>query len=125
MCLTTPRPLELLNHMVNLVEEQLSRTFQALADPTRRDILRRIATEDVTVAEIGEPYPISAPAVSKHLKSLENARLIRRIKDGKKRRFILDPAPLAQAQETMSCIAAFWLQRLGNLEEFLTNTNPK
>lgn len=125
MCLTTPRPLELLNHMVNLVEEQLSRTFQALADPTRRDILRRIAAEDVTVAQIGGPYPISAPAVSKHLKSLENARLIRRIKDGKKRRFILDPAPLAQAQETMSSISAFWLQRLGNLEDFLTNTNPK
>lgn len=105
--------------MVKLSEEQTSRVFRALADPTRRRILKRIARSDVTVADIREPFEISAPAVSKHLKVLERAGLILRVKDGAKRRFRMDTEPLEEAKQVIVELAAYWAGRLDAMEEFL------
>ncbi|MDA0350464.1 MAG: metalloregulator ArsR/SmtB family transcription factor [Verrucomicrobia bacterium] len=105
-------------------EEQLNRVFHALADPTRRRILAKIASSDATVGELAEPFSISAPAVSKHLKTLEGALLINRVKKGKIHRFQLNTQPLQNAQVTINQLTTFWLQRLTNLENLL-NSNQK
>lgn len=104
-------------------ETRLNRVFHALSDPTRRKILERIARSDVTVGELAEPFSISAPAISKHLKTLEQATLINRVKDGKIHRFKLNTQPLQSAQTTINQLTAFWLQRLANLESFLNKDN--
>ena len=67
------------------MSDQLSRVFQALADPTRRDIVARLAAEDATVGELAAPYDVSLQAVSKHLKVLEEAGLVRRSRDAQRR----------------------------------------
>ena len=110
--------------MVKYSEERQSRIFQALSDATRREILRRIASRDLTVSEIGEPFDISAPAISKHLRVLEKAELITRVKDGKMRRFKLNTEPLEQAKDAISELAAYWTRRLDALDALLTS-NPK
>ena len=110
--------------MVKFSEEQRSRVFQALSDATRREMLSRIAKEDLTVAEIGEPFDISAPAISKHLRVLENAELITRVKDGKMRRFKLNTSPLEEAKSVISELAAYWNRRLDALDEYL-KSKPK
>ena len=102
-------------------EEQLNRVFHALADPTRRKILEHIASRDATVGELAEPFSISAPAISKHLKTLEQATLINRVKEGKTHRFQLNTRPLQSAESTIHQLTTFWLQRLTNLENFLNN----
>jgi len=110
--------------MVNYSEEQQSRVFQALSDSTRREMLRRISSKNLSVAEIGEPFEISAPAISKHLRVLENAELITRIKDGKMRRFKLNTEPLEEAKSVISELASFWNARLDALDDYL-KSNPK
>ena len=106
-------------------EERLNRVFHALADPTRRNILSHIAKQDASVGELAEPFSISAPAISKHLKKLENAQLIKRVKEGKTHRFQLNTEPLQTAQITIQQLSSFWLQRLANLESFLNKQNQK
>lgn len=106
-------------------EQRLSHVFHALADPTRRKILSRIATENLTVAELREPFTISAPAISKHLKVLERAELIERIKDGKQRRFSLNTTPLQDAQSVINELAIFWTTRLDKLDEILANKSSQ
>ena len=105
-------------------EEHLNRIFHALADPTRRKILEHIARSDATVGELAEPFSISAPAISKHLKTLEKASLIDRFKDGKIHRFKMNTQPLQSAQSTIDQLTTFWLQRLANLDAFL-NKKPQ
>ena len=102
-------------------EETINRVFHALSDPTRRKILAQIASSDATVGELAEPFSISGPAISKHLKTLEGANLINRIKKGKVHRFQLNTQPLQSAQATINQLTAFWLQRLANLEDFLNS----
>ena len=68
-----------------MAEDQLSRVFAALADPTRRDIVARLTVDDVTVGELAAPYPVSVQAVSKHLKVLEDAGLVTRSRDAQRR----------------------------------------
>ena len=106
-------------------EEKLNRVFHALSDPTRRKILERIASSDVTVGELAEPFSISAPAISKHLKTLEQASLINRVKEGKIHRFQMNTQPLQSAQTTINQLTTFWLQRLANLENFLNQDTDK
>lgn len=110
--------------MVKYSSESQTRVFQALSDPTRREMLRLIASRDLTVAEIGAPFPVSAPAISKHLKVLEKAELITRLRDGKKRRFKLNTQPLFEARETISELASFWSRRLDRLDQVL-KSQPK
>ncbi|MCH6258148.1 metalloregulator ArsR/SmtB family transcription factor [Puniceicoccaceae bacterium K14] len=113
--------------MVNLSEEQTNRIFHALSDSTRRSMLERIAQADVSVAELKEPFPVSGPAISKHLKVLEQAGLITRRVDGKQRRFAMNTEPLKNAQLVINQLTSFWMKRLANLDEFLKNdiADPK
>jgi DNA-binding transcriptional ArsR family regulator len=100
--------------------EQLNATFLALADPTRRAILARLASGDASVNELAEPHDMSQPAISKHLKILERAGLISRGIDAQRRPRRLDARPLAEASEWLEGYRQFWessFQRLDNLLE--------
>jgi len=105
--------------MVKRKKANLDRVFQALADPTRRRILLRVAKSNCTVAELAKPFSISAPAISRHLRLLEQARMIERFRTGKFHRFRVNTVPLGQAQEVLRQLADFWNRRLDNLEDFL------
>lgn len=89
----------------------LDLVFQALADPTRRAILERLAATDLTVGEIAEPFPMTLQAVSKHLKVLERAGLVVRGTDAQWRTAGLDPRPLAQVSAWIRPYERFWTQR--------------
>ncbi len=98
---------------------QLDRTFAALADPTRRAILARLALGEASVGELAAPFLMSLPAVSKHLKVLESAGLLLREKRGREHRCQLDPKALQQGQIWLDELKAFWEARLDALGEFL------
>ena len=97
----------------------LDRIFHALADDTRRRILRLIAEKERTVSEIAEPFDISLPAVSKHLKVLEAAGLLERTVDGRVHRCVLNGEPLERAADVIREYQRFWGAQLDSLEEFL------
>src|ERR1051325_3546810 len=105
--------------MVKHQAPQMDRVFRALADVTRREILFRVAKADRTVAELSEPFDISAPAISRHLKILEEAGLLNRVRLGKHHRFHLNPKPLGDVRTTLDQLASFWTERLDGLEHFL------
>jgi DNA-binding transcriptional ArsR family regulator len=89
-------------------EDQLSVVFAALADPTRRAILARLADGDATVTELAEPFSISLPAISRHLKVLEHAGLISRSRSGQWRSSSLEATPLKEATDWMERYRVFW-----------------
>src|ERR1700722_19083900 len=91
-----------------MADDQLSVIFGALADPTRRAILARLAEGDATVTELAEPFPISLPAISRHLKVLERAGLISRSRFGQWLSSTLDAAPLKAATDWMERYRRFW-----------------
>jgi DNA-binding transcriptional ArsR family regulator len=97
--------------------EQLSSTFAALADPTRRAILVRLAEGEATVNELAEPFPISVQAVSKHLKVLERAGLITRGRSAQLRPSRLQGAPLQEAVEWLEKYRRFWQGSFDRLDE--------
>jgi DNA-binding transcriptional ArsR family regulator len=97
----------------------LDRAFFAFADPTRRAILERLAQGPTTVSELAEPFDMSLPAVSKHLKILERARLIRREREAQWRRCSLEPNGLRPALHWMERAEAFWTESLDKLTEYL------
>ena len=97
----------------------LSKTFAALADPTRRSILTRLAEGPATVGELAAPFDISLPAISRHLKVHETADLITREKEAQWRRCHIAAAPLENAHEWISRYRAFWEARFDSLERFL------
>jgi DNA-binding transcriptional ArsR family regulator len=105
--------------MVNCRATKLDRVFSALADPVRRQILVRVAKSSCTVSELAKPFAISAPAISRHLKVLERARMLQRVKTGKFHRFRVNTGPLDQAQKLLQQLTEFWNRRLDHLEEFL------
>jgi DNA-binding transcriptional ArsR family regulator len=105
--------------MVSFDDDQLNATFAALADPTRRAILARLATGAVSVGELARPFDISLPAVSRHLKVLERAGLIERKTEAQWRRCQLTPEPLAQAADWIDAYRDFWETRFDALEDFL------
>ena len=98
---------------------RLDRTFGALSDPTRRAILARLASGDATVGELAEPFAISLPAVSRHLRVLEEAALIVREREGKKRRCRLTPEALAEARDWLEVYRRFWSGAFDRLEAHL------
>ena len=106
----------LINHEV---EDQLTLTFAALADPTRRAILARLADGEATVNEIAEPFPISLQAVSKHLKVLEKAGLIARGKDRQLRPSRLQGQAFKDAASFLADYRRFWDDSFDRLGEFL------
>jgi DNA-binding transcriptional ArsR family regulator len=97
----------------------LDHTFQALADPTRRAILARLALGSATVGELAEPFAISMPAVSRHLKVLEDAALIENRREGKHRRCSLRPEKLKDAFDHLERYARFWTGSFDRLDAFL------
>jgi DNA-binding transcriptional ArsR family regulator len=99
--------------------DKLSVTLSALADPTRRGILARLATGDATVKELAEPYDMSLAAVSKHLKVLEGAGLISRGKDAQYRPCRLEAGPLRDVDGWLESYRRFWEESLDQLEVYL------
>jgi DNA-binding transcriptional ArsR family regulator len=99
--------------------QSLDTAYAALADPTRRAILARLALGEATVGEIAEPFPISGPAISRHLKVLEEARLVARRKQGQTHILALNPEGLKSAQEWLDHYRAFWTGALDRLEVHL------
>lgn len=98
---------------------ELDRTFAALADPTRREILARLASGDATVSELAEPLPISIQAVSRHLKVLEGAGLITRGRTAQLRPSHLEGAALKEAAEWIQGYRAFWERGFERMERRL------
>jgi DNA-binding transcriptional ArsR family regulator len=101
---------------------QLDHTFGALADPTRRAILARLARGEATVGELAEPFDISLPAISRHLKVLEQASLISNERVGKHRRCRLKPEALTGAQDWLEFHRRFWSGSLDRLAAHLKNS---
>lgn len=99
--------------------DHLSATFAALADPTRRAILARLAHGEASVTEIAEPFSMSLPAVSKHLKVLERAGLVSRGRSAQWRPVRLDPAPLKDAAGWIDHYRLFWEESLDRLDAYL------
>jgi len=103
----------------------LSTTFAALADPTRRAILAKLASGEASVTELAEPFAMSLPAISKHLKVLERAGLIARSRDAQWRPCRLEPRPLKGAADWLEHYRQFWEQSLDRLEEYLKDLQGK
>jgi DNA-binding transcriptional ArsR family regulator len=99
--------------------DHLSSTFSALADPTRRAILGRLARGEKSVTDLAKPFKMSLPAVSKHLKVLEKAGLIERSREAQWRPCRLKPRPLKGAADWLEQYRQFWEERLDRLEEYL------
>jgi DNA-binding transcriptional ArsR family regulator len=97
----------------------LNRTFAALADPTRRRILEHLAAGDHCVTDLARPYAMSLPAVSKHLRVLENAGLIRRRRRGRVHSLKLQAAPMKQASQWIEEYRKFWEESFDRLDEYL------
>ncbi|MGH7947692.1 MAG: ArsR/SmtB family transcription factor [Candidatus Binataceae bacterium] len=99
--------------------DHLSSTFAALADPTRRAILARLALGEAAVTELAEPFEMSLPAISKHLKVLERAGLIARGREAQWRPCRLAPVPLKDAADWLDEYRRFWEQSFDRLDEYL------
>jgi len=102
-----------------MTPDRLSATFAALADPTRRAILARLASGETSVLKLAEPFDMSLPAVSKHLKVLERAGLIARGREAQWRPCRLEAKPLKGAADWVEQYRRFWEQKFDNLEEYL------
>ena len=100
--------------------DQLSRTFAALADPTRRAMLARLSAGEATVGQLAEPFELTFAAISKHLGVLESAGLVSRGRDARYRPARLDAAPLAAASDWIGDYEQFWKDSLGALDTYLT-----
>jgi DNA-binding transcriptional ArsR family regulator len=105
--------------------DRLSVTFAALADPTRRAILARLALGETTVSELARPFRMSGPAVSKHLKVLERAGLIRRGREAQWRPCRLEASPMKEATDWLEGYRGFWEQSLDRLDDYLTRLQRK
>ena len=109
----------IVNHMVNSRTALLDETFFALSDPTRREMVARLAAHDMTVSELAAPFDISPPAVSKHLRVLERAGLLTSDREGRVRRCRLEASALQEAAEWVETQRRFWEDRLDRLAMYL------
>ena len=107
------------NRMVKYNHRELDTTFGALADSTRRGILEQLAGGESSVTELAQPFDISLPAISKHLRVLERAGLLNQEKDGRVRRCRLDAGPMKEASDWISRYQRFWEQQLDSLARYL------
>ena len=108
-----------------MAPDQLSTTFAALADPTRRAILARLASGECSVTELAQPFEMSMPAVSKHLRVLERAGLIARGRDAQWRPCRLEAAPLKAVADWAERYRAIWEERFDRLENYLQQLQAK
>jgi DNA-binding transcriptional ArsR family regulator len=107
------------------MSDRLSTAFAALADPTRRAILARLALGDASVTELAEPFDMSLPAISKHLKVLEQAGMIAQSREKQWRPRRLEPAPLKEAAEWLENYRRFWEQSFDRLDAYLKTLQAK
>jgi DNA-binding transcriptional ArsR family regulator len=105
--------------------DRLSTTFSALADPTRRAILARLVSGEASVTELAEPFQMSLPAVSKHLKVLERAGLVARSREAQWRPCRLKAGPLKDAADWLDHYRRFWEQSFGRLDDYLREQQAK
>lgn len=106
--------MQILNH-----SEQLDRTFAALADPTRRAILARLARGEATVSQLAAPHNLALPTISRHLQVLERANLVRKSRSAQWRTCHLEAAPLKAADDWLAPYRTFFASRLGRLQQQL------
>ena len=106
---------------MNAQADTLSQIFSALGDPTRRAILQMLAGGPLSVNEIAQPFNMTGPAVTKHLKVLENAGLVRQDRQAQFRPRTLEAAPLHEAQEWIEQYRKFWEQSFNRLDEYLVD----
>jgi DNA-binding transcriptional ArsR family regulator len=113
--------------MVNYEDQRLDATFAALADPTRRAILARLARHDASVSELARPFRISLPGVHKHLGVLERAGLVAHTKDGRVRRcrLVRGPSPMQDAARWIERYRRFWEARFDALARYLAHSDPE
>jgi DNA-binding transcriptional ArsR family regulator len=105
--------------------QQLNDTFSALADPTRRAILARLATGEASVTELMQPFQLSQPAISKHLQVLERAGLISRSRDAQRRPCRLEAAALKEAADWIDHYRRFWTESFDRLDDYLKELQAK
>jgi DNA-binding transcriptional ArsR family regulator len=108
-----------------MATDQLSLTFAALADPTRRAILARLVSKECSVTELAEPFDMSMPAVSKHLRVLERAGLVARRRDAQWRHCRIKAAPLKEVADWAERYRHVWEARLDRLDTYLQQLKPK
>ena len=108
-----------------MAADQLSVTFAALADPTRRAILARVAQGEATVMELAEPFRLKLPTVSKHLKVLRRAGLITQGRQAQWRPCRLEPAPLKDVADWVERYREIWEERMGQLSDYLRQLQDK
>jgi DNA-binding transcriptional ArsR family regulator len=109
--------------MVNKSTENLDRIFAALADPTRRAILARLSRGEATVTELAEPFSMSLPAISKHLRVLERAELLERHRDGRLHRLNLKAGPMGEAAHWIDQYRRYWERQFDALADYLEQTD--
>jgi DNA-binding transcriptional ArsR family regulator len=108
-----------------MYQDQLSSTFAALADPTRRAILARLSQGEASVKELAKPFAMSQPAISKHLKVLEGAGLISRGREAQWRPCRIEAAPLKNATDWLEHYRQFWEQSFDRLDDYLRELQTK
>jgi DNA-binding transcriptional ArsR family regulator len=124
-------PLYFTNRLINLLvkyimlTDQLSSTFAALADPTRRAILTKLSKGERSVSDLAEPFEMTLPAISKHLKVLEKAGLIQRSRDAQYRPCKLNAKPLREAAKWVEQYRQFWEERFDRLDDYLAQLQGK
>ena len=123
--LTLLPDLRILNDMVNDSSKQLTTVFTALADPTRRAILERLARGDASGTELAQPFTMSVPAVSKHLRVLKNAHLILHWKNGRTHMFRLAANPMKDAVNWLEHYRQFWETQFDSLDTYLQATSEE
>jgi len=121
--LPATEPMLIFNQMVKYPSKALDRTFAALADPTRRRILAHLARGDQCVTRLARPHAMSLPAISKHLRVLEKAGLLRRRRYGRVHEMQLAAEPLKQAAQWVEEYRKFWEGSLDRLAQYLEETN--
>jgi DNA-binding transcriptional ArsR family regulator len=105
--------------MVSALDERLDRTLAALADPTRRAILQRLSAGETRVTDIAKPFPVSLNSISKHIRVLERAKLVKRRRVGREHWLTFNRQPLDEAADWIEAQRAFWNSRLDALEALL------
>jgi DNA-binding transcriptional ArsR family regulator len=115
----------LISLTVKLMQDHLSETFAALSDPTRRAILARLSHGEMSVKELAEPFTLSAPSVTKHLKVLERAGLISRSREAQRRPCQLQSAPLREVAEWVEQYRRSWERRMNSLDKYLGKIQAK
>lgn len=103
--------------------DDLDLIFSALSDPTRREIVRRLASGPTIVSELAKPFDMSMPAISRHLRVLQASGLVTQDKQGRERRCLLNPKPLQEVSDWAESCQAFWKKQFSSMDKLLATLN--